>query len=404
MALLVSASQDDVRTHASGGDVNSGSPRAAEASRSLMRWLEKGTGPSLVGLGAGFCHRGLTAGTARGEKVLNPESHPTTSILGTPGPGAAGAPLVLAHKVQVVPPHSDGSGHFRGQHDPRQDAAADGHIACEGTLLVDVSPCAAQHSTGHSTGQDTTQATTPRARSQELLGTGRPCKSSPLLLPATHPCHPHSEEPAALRDKESAQCAHPSLLAPRERKPAACRLPLACASACGHTPLPAHASSSSPSMASRGVLKPSPTFFQKRFPALPGVRILAFFGPLHAPRPRRGVGTAETSRGSGRAHGLHEPEASSSTSSCWAGQPCSCFESRCHSGGCRERRESGALIARDGPRAERQEPTRERPSAASGTRAQSAQEPEGKMTRAVSGKPCWPSCRGGDTLFGALLR
>ena len=51
------------------------------------------------------------------------------------------APLVLLDEVEVVPPHDDGVPHLRGLHCARHDTPADGHIASERTLLVDICAC-----------------------------------------------------------------------------------------------------------------------------------------------------------------------------------------------------------------------------------------------------------------------
>lgn len=52
-------------------------------------------------------------------------------------------PLVLGDVVQVVPPQDDGAGHLGGLDLADQDAAADGHVAGEGALVVNVVACGA---------------------------------------------------------------------------------------------------------------------------------------------------------------------------------------------------------------------------------------------------------------------
>ena len=49
--------------------------------------------------------------------------------------------LVLLNVVQVIHADDDGALHLGGLDDARQDAAADGHVAGEGALLVDVRAC-----------------------------------------------------------------------------------------------------------------------------------------------------------------------------------------------------------------------------------------------------------------------
>lgn len=48
------------------------------------------------------------------------------------------SPSVLGHELQVVSAHDDGSLHLVGDDHALEDAAADGHVAGEGALLVDV--------------------------------------------------------------------------------------------------------------------------------------------------------------------------------------------------------------------------------------------------------------------------
>ena len=52
-----------------------------------------------------------------------------------------GRRLVLLDVVQVVATDDDGALHLGGLDDARQDATADGHVAGEGALLVDVRAC-----------------------------------------------------------------------------------------------------------------------------------------------------------------------------------------------------------------------------------------------------------------------
>ena len=49
--------------------------------------------------------------------------------------------LVLLNVVQVIHADDDGALHLGGLDDARQDATADGHVAGEGALLVDVRAC-----------------------------------------------------------------------------------------------------------------------------------------------------------------------------------------------------------------------------------------------------------------------
>lgn len=51
------------------------------------------------------------------------------------------SPLVLLDVMQVVAAHDDGAGHLGALHLTSQDAAADGHIAGEGALMVNVVAC-----------------------------------------------------------------------------------------------------------------------------------------------------------------------------------------------------------------------------------------------------------------------
>lgn len=49
-------------------------------------------------------------------------------------------PVVFPHIVKVVSPDSDGALHLQLLHHASQDAATDGHITSEGTLLVNIGP------------------------------------------------------------------------------------------------------------------------------------------------------------------------------------------------------------------------------------------------------------------------
>lgn len=57
------------------------------------------------------------------------------------------SPLILFDKVQVVAADGDGARHLGAVHHATQDAPADGHVARERALLVNVGACtAAPHS------------------------------------------------------------------------------------------------------------------------------------------------------------------------------------------------------------------------------------------------------------------